>query len=105
MATTWRRQILIDKMAIEAGISKASAGKALNALLDGIQQALEDGDRVALSGFGTFKTSDRAARMGRNPQTGQPVHIPARRVAGFSAGKHLKDAINSVSRQPTTASW
>jgi DNA-binding protein HU-beta len=83
---------LINKIASDCGISKAKAGAALDSLIGSIQGALGRGDRVAIAGLGTFGTSDRAARMGRNPQTGQPIHIPARRVPTFKAAKALKGA-------------
>jgi DNA-binding protein HU-beta len=84
---------LIDKMAKDADISKAAAGKALDALIDGVTRALKKGDKLALVGFGTFSVGKRKARTGRNPQTGAAIKIPARRVPKFSAGKTLKDAI------------
>jgi DNA-binding protein HU-beta len=84
---------LIDKMAKDADISKAAAGKALDALIDGVTRALKKGDKLALVGFGTFSVGKRKARTGRNPQTGAAIKIPARKVPKFSAGKTLKDAI------------
>jgi DNA-binding protein HU-beta len=65
----------------------------MDAFVSNVQKALKSGDKVTLVGFGTFSASTRAARMGRNPQTGQPIQIPKRRVAKFSAGKALKAAI------------
>ncbi len=85
---------LIDAIASGADISKASAGRALDAMLDSITETLRKGDQVALVGFGTFSVKDRAARTGRNPQTGKTIEIPAARVPGFKAGKGLKDAVN-----------
>ncbi len=85
---------LIDAIASGADISKASAGRALDAMLDSITETLRKGDQVALVGFGTFSVKDRAARTGRNPQTGKTIQIPAARVPGFKAGKGLKDAVN-----------
>jgi len=85
---------LIDEIAAEAGISKTAAGKALDAALAAIKQALEDNDTVTLVGFGTFYVSERAARAGRNPQTGQSIQIKAARVPKFRPGKALKDALN-----------
>ncbi len=85
---------LIDHMASAAEISKVQANNALNALLDGITGALRKGGRVTLVGFGTFATSNRKARTGRNPQTGQTIKIAARRVAKFSPGAELKGAVN-----------
>ena len=85
---------LIDKIAAGADISKAKAKDALEAMLDAITASLKDGDAVQLVGFGTFKVSERAARTGRNPQTGAEIQIAASKVPSFSAGKALKDAIN-----------
>ncbi len=86
---------LIDAIAASADIPKAAAGRALDAVVDSITGALKDGDSVALIGFGTFSVKDRAARTGRNPQTGAEIQIPAARVPGFKAGKALKDAVNN----------
>lgn len=88
-----RKADLIDHVAVGAGLTKRQAGDAVEAVLGGITQALADGNKVAVAGFGTFTTRQRAARMGRNPQTGAPVHIPAVRVPVFRAGKALKDAV------------
>ena len=85
---------LIDAIAASADLSKASAGRALDAALDAITGALKEGDSVALVGFGTFAVKARAARTGRNPQTGNPIEIKAANVPGFKAGKALKDAVN-----------
>lgn len=85
---------LVDAIASGADISKASAGRALDAMVDTITETLRKGDQVALVGFGTFSVKDRAARAGRNPQTGKTIQIPAARVPGFKAGKGLKDAVN-----------
>lgn len=85
---------LVDAIASGADISKASAGRALDAMVDTITETLRKGDQVALVGFGTFSVKDRAARSGRNPQTGATIQIPAARVPGFKAGKGLKDAVN-----------
>lgn len=85
---------LIDKIAAGADISKAKAKDALEAMLDAVTASLKDGDAVQLVGFGTFKVSERAARIGRNPQTGAEIQIAASKVPSFSAGKALKDAIN-----------
>jgi len=84
---------LVDKMASGASISKVAAEKALNACVDGIKQALKKGDTVTLIGFGTFSVASRKARVGRNPQTGSELKIPARKVAKFKAGKGLRDNI------------
>lgn len=85
---------LIDEIAAEAGISKTAAGKALDAALAAVKQALKDNDTVTLVGFGTFYVGERAARAGRNPQTGQSIKIKAARVPKFRPGKALKDALN-----------
>ncbi|EAR09779.1 nucleoid-associated protein HU-beta [Reinekea blandensis] len=85
---------LIDAVAAAADISKASAGRALDAMVDSVTNALKEGDQVVLVGFGTFAVKERAARTGRNPQTGEPIQIAAAKVPGFKAGKALKDAVN-----------
>lgn len=85
---------LIDAIAASADISKADAGRALDATLETITGALKKGDSVSLVGFGTFGVKQRAAREGRNPQTGQTIQIAAANVPGFKAGKALKDAVN-----------
>jgi DNA-binding protein HU-beta len=85
---------LIDAIAASAGLSKADAGKALDATLAAVTGALKGGDSVSLVGFGTFQVKERAARSGRNPQTGATIQIAAAKVPGFKAGKALKDAVN-----------
>lgn len=85
---------LIDAVAAAADISKAAAGRALDAMVDSVTDALKEGDQVVLVGFGTFSVKDRAARTGRNPQTGEPIEIAAAKVPNFKAGKALKDAVN-----------
>ena len=85
---------LIDQIAESADISKAKAGAALDAFVDGVTGALKSGDSVSLVGFGTFSVKSRAARTGRNPQTGATIQIKASNVPGFKAGKALKDAVN-----------
>ena len=85
---------LIDRIAEDADISKASAGRALDATLDAITQSLKDADPVSLVGFGTFLVRERAARTGRNPQTGATINIAAAKVPAFKPGKALKDALN-----------
>ena len=84
---------LVESMANASGISKAAAERALTGLLDAISGALSKGDKVTLVGFGTFSTSNRAARQGRNPQTGAAIQIPARTVARFKPGSKLADAV------------
>jgi DNA-binding protein HU-beta len=85
---------LIDTIASEAGISIADAARALNATTDAIINAMSSGDSVQLTGFGSFMVRDRAARIGRNPQTGATIQIKASKVAAFKAGKALKEAVN-----------
>lgn len=84
---------LIAKIAAEAEISKKDAEKALNATIASITDALKKGDKVALVGFGTFETRKRAARTGKNPQTGKEIKIPATTTPAFKAGKALKEAV------------
>lgn len=86
---------LVEKIAENADITKASASRALDTLMAEITSELKAGSDVALVGFGTFKVSARAARKGRNPQTGAEIQISASNVPGFKAGKALKDACNS----------
>lgn len=85
---------LIDAIAESADISKAAAGRALDATIDAMKKALKKGDRVSIVGFGTFSVGKRAARTGRNPRTGASIKIKAAKVPKFKAGKGLKDAIN-----------
>lgn len=85
---------LINLIAESADISKAKAGAALDAVVSGITGALKKGDTVSLVGFGTFSVKSRAARTGRNPQTGATIQIKASKVPGFKAGKALKEAVN-----------
>ena len=84
---------LIDKIAKDAKISKTTASRTLDSLVDGITKSLKKGERVALVGFGTFAVSKRKARVGRNPQTGEQIQIKARRVARFRPGKELASTI------------
>jgi DNA-binding protein HU-beta len=84
---------LIDAIATKSDISKAAAGRALEALTEAVTEALKNGESVALIGFGTFSVKARAARTGRNPQTGAAIEISAANVPGFKAGKALKDAV------------
>jgi DNA-binding protein HU-beta len=85
---------LIDKIAKDAKVSKAVAANALSSVLEGVSKALSKGDSVTLVGFGTFSVSKRAARKGRNPQTGGEIRIAAAKVPRFRAGKNLKDMVN-----------
>ncbi|MFQ3181485.1 MAG: DNA-binding protein HU-beta [Polaribacter sp.] len=85
---------LIDAMAADAGISKVAAKSALESFIGNVTSSLKDGNKVALVGFGTFSVSNRAARSGRNPQTGKTIQIAAKNVAKFKAGAGLSDAVN-----------
>jgi DNA-binding protein HU-beta len=85
---------LIEAVASEADLSKADATRATDAVFDSISNALRQGDQVTLVGFGTFSVRERAARTGRNPQTGEAINIKASKTPGFKAGKALKDAVN-----------
>ena len=85
---------LIEAIAASADIPKAAATRALDAMIDAVTDTLKKGDSVALVGFGTFFVKERAARTGRNPQTGKPIEIAAAKVPSFKAGKSLKDAVN-----------
>ncbi|MHA7840692.1 MAG: HU family DNA-binding protein [Gammaproteobacteria bacterium] len=85
---------LIDKLASIVGTSAADAGRSLQAFIDTVTEVLADGDSVTIPGFGTFAPSHRAAREGRNPQTGESMQIPASTSAKFKPGKALKDALN-----------
>lgn len=85
---------LIETIAKDADISKAAAGRVVDGFIGGVTTALKNGDSVTLIGFGTFKVNKRAARTGRNPQTGKQLNIAARNTPAFSAGKALKDALN-----------
>jgi DNA-binding protein HU-beta len=88
------KQELIENIATSADITKAAAGRALDSVIDSITDSLKKGDSVVLVGFGTFSVRSRAARTGRNPQTGQEIQISAANVPAFKAGKALKDAVN-----------
>ena len=86
---------LVEAVAEKAGLTKTDATKAIDATLAAITAALKKGDKVPLVGFGTFATSKRAAREGRNPRTGATVKISARKAVTFKAGSALKDAVNN----------
>ncbi len=88
------KQELVEKIAEKAGLTKADATRALDATMESITEALKNGDKVSLVGFGTFATSERSAREGRNPRTGEKVEIAARTAVTFKAGSKLKDAVN-----------
>lgn len=85
---------LVEFIATKAGLSKADAGRALDATMEGITTGLKKEGKVTLVGFGTFSAKTRAAREGINPLTKAPLKIPAKKVASFKAGSKLKDAIN-----------
>ncbi len=85
---------LIDAVASAANLSRADAGRAVDAVVASVTSALSDGDQVSVVGFGTFSVKHRAARTGRNPRTGETIQIAASNVPGFKAGKALRDAVN-----------
>lgn len=87
------KQDLITAVAERSGLTKKDAEKAVSATVESIEDALSKGDRVSLVGFGTFEVRDRAARVGRNPQTGEEIRIAAAKVPTFKAGKSLKDNV------------
>lgn len=84
---------LINSVVEKSELSKKDATKAVDSVFDAITEALTDGDKVQLIGFGNFEVRERAARKGRNPQTGKEIDIPASKVPAFKAGKALKDAV------------
>ncbi|HDR5272628.1 HU family DNA-binding protein [Bacillus thuringiensis] len=86
---------LIKQVAIQGELTKPQASLAVDAVLESIQHALQNGDNVQLIGFGTFEVRNRAAREGRNPHTGEALTIPASKVPAFKAGKALKEAIKA----------
>lgn len=85
---------LIEKIAEKAEISKAAAGRALDAFMETVTESLKEGDVVALTGFGTFSARERAARSGRNPKTGETIQIASAKIPAFKPGKALKDDLN-----------
>lgn len=85
---------LIEKIAKDTDVSKALAEKVLNSATDNLSRCLKKGDKITLTGFGTFSVSKRKARTGRNPQTGAVIQIKATRVPRFKAGKSLKDLVS-----------
>ena len=82
---------LVAKIAEKSGLSKKQAELALGALIDSVTEALKEGDKVQMMGFGTFEVKERAARTGRNPSTGETIEIPASKTPSFKAGKGLRD--------------
>ena len=87
------KQEIVTRIAQQTGITKTSAAAAVETLIESITKSLKKGDSVSFVGFGTFKTANRKARTARNPQTGAAIKIPKRRVARFTAGKALKQAV------------
>ena len=85
---------LIESLATKLDLQKTLAERIVNTMFDDIEGALQKGDKVNISGFGTFAVSDRKARQGRNPKTGETIEIPASKSAKFKAGKSLKDQLN-----------
>ena len=86
--------LLVNAIARDADLTKAQAGKALDATVNAISEALKQGDKITIVGFGTFSVGERAARVGKNPQTGERLEIKASKVPKFKAGKLLKDSVN-----------
>lgn len=84
---------LVEKVADTTGTTRAASGAAVDAVFDAITTALRQGERVQLTGFGTFETRDRKARTARNPRTGEPIYVAASKAPAFKAGKALKDAV------------
>jgi len=91
---TMKKMELVEAVANQAGLTKADANRAIDAVFETIKDVLKKGDKMPIAGFGTFAVSKRAAREGRNPQTGAPVHIAARTAVSIKAGAKLKDAVN-----------
>ncbi len=90
---------LIAAVAEKADLTKAASGKAVDAIVEAITEELKKGEKVTLIGFGTFETRERAARTGRNPQTGKEIKIKASKAPAFKAGKALKEAVNSKKKK------
>jgi DNA-binding protein HU-beta len=95
-----RKTELVRELAEDFGIPRRQVDELVTAMLDKITDVLKSGDKVQLTPFGQFKVRDRAARMGRNPMTGEPVKIPAKRVLRFLAGRALKEAVGTAKRRP-----
>jgi DNA-binding protein HU-beta len=94
MEASVNKSELIDKVAGEAGIAKSDAEKAVNAFVTVVQAAVAADDKVTVPGFGNWSRSQRSARTGRNPRTGEPVHIPAAKAVKFSVGADFKKKVN-----------
>ncbi len=90
---------LVEKIAKDAQITKAEAETAFNSFLDGVTGALKAGDKVTFVGFGSFGVTERKARIGRNPQTGAEIKIPAKKAVSFSAGKALKESVQPPAKK------
>lgn len=88
------KQELVELMAAKSGLTKADSTRALDAFMSAVVEALQKGEKVTLTGFGTFSVSKRAARDGRNPRTGEVVKIAARNSVSFKAGSKLKESVN-----------
>lgn len=89
---------LVGKIALDASLTRTQATRALDAILEGIQSSLEKGDRVTISGFGTFGVSHRKARRVRNPQNGHSIEVAAKRVPRFAPGAELRSALDRANR-------
>ena len=89
-----KKSDLVDVIAEKSGVAKSQAQSIVDDLLELLSDALSKGEKIDLRGFGTFSVRDSAARTGRNPQTGETIQIPARRVPGFKPGKELRDRVN-----------
>ena len=94
---------IVDAIAGKVGVPKAQIQQMVDDVFDLIADGLTKGEKIDLRGFGTFSVRDSAARTGRNPQTGEPIQIPARRVPGFKPGKELKDKVNAASTAQKSA--
>jgi DNA-binding protein HU-beta len=91
-----KKSDLVDAISGKAGVSKAQVQQMVDDVFDLIADGLSKGEKIDLRGFGTFSVRDSAARTGRNPQTGEPIPIPARKVPGFKPGKELKERVNKA---------
>jgi DNA-binding protein HU-beta len=89
------RSELIDAASQASGLSKSQTTKVLDSIIENISDAVQKGDKVSLSGFGTFERRERAARTGRNPQTGEPLQVAASKAPAFKPAKAFKDAVNA----------
>ena len=94
-----KKSDLVDAISERAGVPKAQAQNIIEDVFELIADALSKGEKIDLRGFGTFSTRDSAARTGRNPQTGEAIQIPARRVPGFKPGKELRDRVNDAAKK------